>query len=216
MKTWNVFVGCRYNCTYCNARKLALTRLKHVPRYLGGFTPHLVASESERKFSPGDFVFVGYMGDISFASRSVIVDLIARISEQPEVDFLFCSKNPMRFWSWRVTWPTNLYLGTTIETNIGYQLTEAPAALYRYLAMRGLAHPKKLISIEPICDFDPDTLLRWMDDIKPSIIEIGADNYHNHLPEPPWARVQKFIEGLENICPTVIRKVGLERLDRRG
>jgi len=212
MKTWNCFVGCNYLCTYCNARKTALTRLKNSPRYQDGFTPHLVEKELSRKFYPGDFVFVSYMGDISFASRPVIIDLTARISEQPEVDFLFCSKSPLHYWYWNVVWPENLHLGATIETNRDYHLTRAPAPLYRYLAMRALSHPKTLISIEPVCDFDLDTLLGWMGDIQPSIVEVGADNYHNDLPEPPWEKVEKLIKGLEDICPTVVQKVGLERL----
>jgi len=214
MKTWNVFVGCYYLCLYCNARRTALTRLRDLPRYREGFKPHLVEKELDRKFKPGDFVFVSYMGDISFASPSIIVDLTARISQQPEVNFLFCSKSPLYYCSWRLLWPDNLYLGSTIETNRDYHLTLAPAPVNRYIAMRALNHPKKFISIEPICDFDLDTMLKWMDEIKPSIVEVGADNYMNSLPEPPWYKVEKLIEGLENICPTVVRKVGLERLEK--
>lgn len=45
MKTWNVQVGCYFNCTYCSARNLALTRLKNTDRYREGFKPHLVELE---------------------------------------------------------------------------------------------------------------------------------------------------------------------------
>ena len=213
MRTWNVYVGCLFECTYCNARHTAITRLRNSPRYKDGFSPHLVEEELGRKFKSGDFVFVGYMGDISFASRPIIIDLCTRIAEQPEVDFLFCTKNPLIYSYWHIVWPENLYLGATIETNRDYHLTRAPAPLYRYFAMRALSHPKKFISIEPVCDFDLDTLLKWMDDIQPSIVEVGADNYHNDLPEPPWDKVEKLIKGLEDICPTVVKKVGLERLE---
>lgn len=30
-RTWNVFKGCRFECTYYNARKMAETRLKDSP-----------------------------------------------------------------------------------------------------------------------------------------------------------------------------------------
>jgi len=212
MKTWNCFVGCLFECTYCNARKTALTRLKHSPRYKDGFNPHLVENVLSRKFKSGDFVFVSYQGDIAFASRPIIVDLCCRIIEQPEVNFLFCSKSPINYWHWHIYWPVNLYLGATIETNRDYHLTRAPAPLHRYTAMRALDHPKKFISIEPVCDFDLDEMLSWMAEINPQIIEVGADNYHNDLPEPPWDKVERLIKGLEDICPTVVRKVGLERL----
>ncbi|MBA7469601.1 hypothetical protein ES707_04873 [subsurface metagenome] len=214
MVTWNCWVGCDFLCTYCNARRTALTRLRNSPRYKDGFSPHLVEQELGRKFKPGSFVFVGYMGDISFASRPIIIDLTCRIAEQPEVNFLFCTKSPLHYWHWHIVWPENLYLGATIETNRDYRLTRAPAPLYRYIAMRALDHPKKFLSIEPVCDFDLDEMLSWITEIDPQIIEVGADNYHNNLPEPPWDKVERLIKGLEDICPTVVRKVGLERLER--
>jgi len=213
MKTWNCFVGCLFECTYCNARKTALTRLKHSPRYRDGFNPHLVENTLSRKFKPGDFVFVCYQGDIAFASRHIIVDLTARITEQPEVNFLFCSKSPLNYYYWEMHWPENLYLGATIESTLDHGLSKAPTPFYRYWAMRELVHPKKFISIEPVCDFDLDEMLFWMAQIKPQIIEVGADNYHNDLPEPPWEKVEKLLEGLRAICPNVIEKVGLRRLD---
>ncbi|KKM91161.1 hypothetical protein LCGC14_1231290 [marine sediment metagenome] len=218
MVTWNVFVGCDYLCTYCNARKAALTRLKHSPRYRDGFKPHLVEKELSRKFKPGDFVFVGYMGDISFASRSTIIDLCQSISAQPEVNFLFCTKNPSIYLRWQILFPGNLYLGATIETNFDYGLSQAPSPLHRFQAMKELAYPHKFISMEPLMEFHLRTVVDWMKEIDPEIIEIGADNYHNHLPEPksngaltPW-KVRWLLDGLREFCPTVVEKGGLERL----
>ena len=220
MKTWNVWVGCDYLCAYCNARQAALTRLRNSPRYKDGFTPHLVEEELSKKFAPGDFVFVGYMGDISFAPRPIIIDLCTRVQEQPEVNFLFCTKNPLIYWYWHIHWPENLYLGATIESNIDHGVTKAPAPFYRYQAMRALDHPKKFISIEPIMNFHLATFVTWIKEIKPEIIEVGADNYHNDLPEPraeashfsaPW-KVRWLLEDLKQFCPTVVEKVGLERL----
>ncbi|KKM69471.1 hypothetical protein LCGC14_1450480, partial [marine sediment metagenome] len=54
-----------------------------------------------------------------------------------------------------------------IETNRDYHLTRAPGPLYRYIAMRALTHPKKFLSIEPICDFDLDEMLSWIKEIAP-------------------------------------------------
>ncbi|GAH41335.1 unnamed protein product, partial [marine sediment metagenome] len=68
-KTWNVYVGCGHDCTYCNARKAAETRFRHILRYRDGFTPHLVEEELDRCFKPGQFIFVAYMGDIAFATK---------------------------------------------------------------------------------------------------------------------------------------------------
>jgi hypothetical protein len=48
--------------------------------------------------------------------------------------------------------------------------------------------------------------------MQPDIIEVGADNYHNHLPEPPWSKVKALLGKLRGISPRVVEKEGLERL----
>jgi len=221
MRTWNVFVGCGFDCIYCSARRLALTRLKYSPRYRDGFNPHLEEKDLGRKFRPGDFVFVGYMGDISFASRPVIINILERIVAQPEVKFLFCTKNPLIYWRWNLIYPNNLYLGATIESNYDLGLSnKAPAPYFRYIAMKALDHPHKFISIEPLVDFDLSTFIDWMKQIRPEIIEIGPDNYHNNLPEPVGdlpvvdaaGKVRRLLEMLRDFCPTVVEKPGLNRL----
>ena len=106
MKTWNVFKGCCFECTYCNARKMAQTRLKDSPRYHDGFTPRLVTEELGRRFRPGQFIFVGYMGDISFATRDEVGFILAQTIEFfSETPFLLCSKNPVIYSSWKLTYP---------------------------------------------------------------------------------------------------------------
>ena len=52
----------------------------------------------------------------------------------------------------------------------------------------------------------------WITEIHPQIIEVGADNYHNGLPEPPWEKVEKLLGSLKANFPTVVEKVGLDRL----
>lgn len=215
MKTWNIFVGCDYECTYCNARKAALTRFKHFDRYKDGFNPHLVEEELWKRFSPGQFVFIGYMGELSFASRQEVEIILQLVRCYPEVSFLFCVKNPACYHRWgaeAADYPENLYLGATIETDIDYGLSMAPAPYRRYLAMAALPHPKKFISIEPIMEFRLARLLCWVREIRPEIIEVGADNYHNRLQEPSWRSVQELLGCLRDICPTVVEKPGLERL----
>ncbi|GAH95428.1 unnamed protein product, partial [marine sediment metagenome] len=133
--------------------------------------------------------------------------------------------------------PENVYLGTTIETNDYFyklivpkevatsageiiaireenKITDAPAPFSRYEAMidPGLKQFRKFVSIEPIMDFDLETMLNWMNEIAPAIIEVGADNYGHHLREPSWYKVQYLLGGLRTICPNVKEKTGLERL----
>ena len=214
MKTWSVFSGCMYSCSYCNARQLALTRLKNVERYRDGFIPRFNPKELYRTFKPGDWVFVAYMGDISFAIRPEVINILERIREYPETAFLFCTKNPMIYWYWSLHWPENLYLGATIETTEDYELTKAPPPRDRFVAMKALDHPHKFISIEPVCDFDLELMIEWMEEISPDIIEVGADNYKTNLPEPSAAKLRELLKYLSKVCPQVVEKEGLERLKR--
>lgn len=217
-KTWNVFVGCRHECSYCNARKAAETRFRHISRYRNGFVPHLVAKEFERRFRPGQFIFVAYMGDIAFATMEQFLRILARIRQFPETHFLIQTKNPKQLFDWREDWgitlPPNVYIGTTIETNRDYWLTKAPPPIERFRYLAGYPHNFKFLSIEPIMDFDLEELSQWVKLIQLNIVEVGADNYHNHLPEPPWAKVEALLEALREISCTVVEKPGLERLKR--
>jgi len=212
-RTWNVFKGCLFECTYCNARKMAETRLKDYPRYRDGFTPRLVMEELSRRFHPGEFIFVGYMGDISFATADEVGFILAQTIEFfSETSFLLCSKNPAVYFSWELAFPDNLYLGTTIETNRDYGLSKAPPPLERFRAMAELQHARKFVSVEPVMDFDLEVMTRWLSEIKPDIVEIGADNYHNHLPEPSWEKVETLLESLRGFLPRVVEKDEIERL----
>ena len=209
MATWNLFTGCNFHCTYCWARKLAKGILKK--SYPNGFIPTTHCDRFNRRFKPNDFVFVSAMGDIAFAPTIVEGHIIATANKYPDTKFLLCSKDPTVFRKIKFHLP-NIYLGTTLETNKNYRLTKAPPPFERYKVMRYLIHPHKFLSIEPIMDFNLLLFVDWIKLIKPEIIEVGADNYHNNLPEPNSAKVNALLSYLKQICPTVIEKEGLERM----
>ncbi len=211
-RTWNIFKGCRFECTYCNARKMAETRLKNTPRYRDGFVPGFVKEDLRRQFKPGDFVFVAYMGDIAWAWRDWVMAILARIELFPQTRFMFMSKNSGCYLSWIGELPPNVYLGTTLESNRSYGVTRAPSPLTRYLDLWNVKWPHKFVSVEPLMDFDLTTLARWIGHIQPEIVEVGADNYHNNLPEPPWWKVEALLGALKQLVPQVVEKDGLERL----
>ena len=228
MKTWNVFKGCKFDCTYCNARRLALTRLRHLPQYADGFYPRLVEQALGQSFQDDDFVFIGYMGDIAWAFKGELEAIMNRVRMFPLVTFLMLTKAPNVYLEWQEAWgfepPLNMYLGATIESNIDHKLTKAPPPELRYLSMVQLQHPHKFISIEPMMDFHLATMVSWLKEIGPEIIEVGPDNYNNNLPEPrsevtgfrsPW-KVRKLLEMAREFCPTLVEKPGLSRLLHNG
>ncbi len=207
-RTWNPFTGCRFNCTYCWARKLIEGRLHHLDRYKAGFIPTTHPDRFNPRFKPGDFVFVCDMGDIAFAPPVVWSAILDVVGLYPDTKFLLQSKDPRMF---PQVVPANVYLGITLESNRTYV---GPSPFERYVALLGRDHQHKFVSIEPVMDFDLSTLVRWVGDISPEIVEVGADNYHNDLPEPSWGKVEALLEALRRFVPTVVEKDGLERLGK--
>lgn len=206
MKTWNIFVGCRFNCLYCNAGKMALTRLKRVPRYRQGFEPHFVEEEADRQFPQGCWLFLGYMGDISFATELELERLLACVRNRPHNTFLFCSKSPKCYLGLDLDGTPNLYFGTTIETNRDTTAwSQAPPPVERATALAKVASRRKFVSIEPIMDFDLPALVELVEMVEPEIVEVGYDNYRNHLPECSLSKTEQLIEELSTFS-TVVRK----------
>jgi len=214
-RTYNPFTGCRFEYIYCWALRQAEGRLRRLGKYRDGFAPTFHPEELEKKFKPGEFIFVSDMGDISFASYKDQLTIQDRVSRFPEARFLFQSKNPVILTQLGGYIQPNIYLGTTIETNRDYHITKAPPPSERYAAIRYLKHKHKFISIEPILDFDLEVLVRWLVQIQPEIVEIGADNHHCSLPEPPWQKVEALLAALEKFVPQIERKEGLERLKEK-
>jgi hypothetical protein len=206
-QTWNPFTGCRFGCTYCWAKKLALGKCKY-PDFAPTFRPERL----NKKFKADDFVFVSSMGDISFASFEAI-DAIQRFILNSPATFLIQTKRPDIFayigWDFE-----NVYHGLTLETNKAIpNISLAPLPQYRYLYFtKDDKHPHKFLSIEPVMDFDLDIFLSWIKDINPEIIEIGADNYHNNLPEPSPEKLAALLRGMEDAGLNVKQKDGLSRL----
>jgi hypothetical protein len=71
--------------------------------------------------------------------------------------------------------------------------------------MKNLDWDRKLVSIEPILDFDLRTFKRWIEDIYPFLVYVGYDNYNHKLREPLLKNTLNLISVIsENAL--VIRK----------
>jgi len=211
MRTWNPFTGCGFECTYCWARPLAEGKLAR--SYPNGFIPEFHPDRLKVKFHHGETVFVSDMGDISFASWPALRSILEVIEHNPETDFLIQTKDPAMFLNGR-GWLPNIIQGTTIETNREITGSKAPRTVSRYHSFAVNNHPRKMVSIEPIMDFDPSVFTAWILDIAPRIVQIGADNYRHNLPEPSWGKVAHLISVLESAGIHVEQKDGLKRLCR--
>jgi len=210
--TWNPISGCLYNCEYCWARELALTKLKNSHRYSRGFKPSLNEKEFRVKFKKGDLIFVSDMGDMfgDFIPDTWIKQVLDHIRQFPEADFLFMTKNPKRYLKLLTYIPENAILGTTIETTNDEivktgKITRAPLPTERYEAMKALDWKRKMVSIEPVLDFELNTFSKWIETINPFIVYVGYDNYCHKLREPTLRKTNELIDRLKETS-LVIRK----------
>jgi protein gp37 len=182
-ETWNPVVGCLHNCTYCWARRLAETKLKNIERYKDGFTPKLIFKELNKTFY-NESVFVSDMGDLfgEWVPVGWIIEVMNTIMCSPSSNFLFLTKNPKRYHEFLGLYPENVVLGATIETNRE--------------SMKQLPFKNKVVSIEPIMDFDLGIFVQWLRDIGPILVHVGYDNYNNGLPEPSLSKTCQLIDQL--------------------
>ncbi|GAI12542.1 unnamed protein product [marine sediment metagenome] len=199
--TWNPIRGkCPHDCSYCY--------MKVYPQ------PELHFAEKEMKTNLGqdNFIFVGSSTDAWCDSvpPDWLLNVLRHCRKYSLNRYLFQSKNPTRFNIFIDFMPPDFILGTTIETNRDYEITQAPTAEARMLAMLDLPMPR-MVSIEPIMDFDSDILVNWIRQIAPEFVSIGADSKGHHLPEPPAAKIQLLIEELKQIT-TIKIKNNLRRL----
>ncbi len=201
--TWNPISGCLYNCIYCWARELAITKLKNTQRYAKGFKPSLNEKEFSSRFVKGDLIFVSDMADMfaNFIPDNWIKQVLNHISRFPEADFLFMTKNPKRYLELLPYIPKNAILGATIETTNDEiiqtdKVSTAPLPSERYQAMKTLDWDRKIVSIEPILDFDLITFIKWIDDINPFIVYMGYDNYCHKLREPTLENTMNLMQKL--------------------
>jgi DNA repair photolyase len=197
-KTWNPVVGCLHNCSYCWARRLAEGKLSNIERYKDGFKPKLIEHELKRKFR-NEFVFVSDMGDLfgDWVPEEWVLEVIRAIRNSPSSYFLFLTKNPKRYKEFLGLYPENLILGATIETNRAYNVSKAPPVSERYKVMKELSYERKLVSVEPVMEFDFETFAQWLRDTKPVLVHVGYDNYNNRLDEPSLQKTKQLIDQLK-------------------
>lgn len=216
MLPWNVFVGCRrFNCSYCDKSFKAQMK-RQMPKfdkdgiqYRGcqqcyDYEPHFHEDRITKEYckkhfakaKEDQFIWVGSSGDISFIKDENMILILEKIKSNPDRMFFFQTKNPEWFQRW--IFPENVILGITLESNIHYpEISKAPKPWKRATDFYFVQHPRKIITIEPVLEFDHDKFLPWIRDISPERVYIGFDTRKNNLPEPSLDKVRKFVIELE-------------------
>jgi protein gp37 len=201
---------CPFQCAYCCVGDMK-KKFPNVNKKYSG-KPMLIESELKENMGSGKIIFVQNNSDLFADSipKEWIFRILAHCNLYPENTYLFQSKNPKRFHDFISLFPNKTILGTTLESNRDFKLTKAPEASQRADAMRDIKL-KKMISLEPICEFDLPILVGWIKLINPDFVSIGADSKKHNLIEPSREKVDELIKELEEFTE-VKTKSNLGRL----
>lgn len=201
--TYNVIRGkCPHQCSYCYMNIYKQKELR------------FVESELNTNLGKENYIFVGSSTDMWADGVPAwwIDEVLVQCRTYPENTYLFQSKNPERFTHWIADLPPQTVLGCTIESNYDHQVSQAPAPSRRaeWMRMEGV---RKMISVEPVMDFDTRVLVDWIRRIGPEFVSVGADSKGHKLPEPPADKLRELLEELVKITE-VRTKDNLRRLLR--
>jgi hypothetical protein len=214
-KSWNPFVGCSFDCIYCKPSFKDLLAwigsMRHCEN-CQNYSPHEHPERLDR--IPKDkAIFVCEDGDISFATPQFMQSVFEAMRQDTIADrkWFLQSKNPKCFRKYLKLLPDNTYLVTTLETNRDQdydKFSKAPQPSQRCEDFLELQWDKKLITIEPIMDFDLDIFVQWIMSIKPKAVFIGYNSKPKEvsLPEPPKGKTLELIQTLEEAGIQVLRK----------
>jgi len=211
------FVGgkCPHECDYCYVPFLG-KRFAHIrDRYSG--TSFLLQKELKKSEGSAKMIFVQSCGDL-FAEAipdKWIKEVLEHCCHYRGNIYLIQSKNPERFFKFADRFPVHTILGTTIESNRDYNISKAPKIQSRVRGISSMMEKgfDRMVSIEPVLDFDLDEFLQILMGIDPNFISIGADSKGHDLAEPSSEKIIVLLEELKKF--TMVReKSNLKRLVR--
>ncbi len=202
--TWNAIKGrCSHNCEYCYMKNLWKSDV------------HLDEKELKTDLGEGNFIFVGSSTDM-FAKDvpdEWIEKALEHCKKYPKNTYLFQTKDSERFGEFDFSDFKNIIFGTTIETNRNNNLNNSPKRSLRVKGMNymWLFGKRKMVTIEPIMDFDLKDFVTYIKIIKPEFVNIGADSKGHNLPEPSSEKIGMLIKELKKFTKVNL-KPNLKRL----
>jgi|SRR3989338_5519679 len=200
--TYNPIKGkCSHDCVYCYMKMFPQKPIR------------LDETELKQNLGEKNTIFVGSSTDM-FAENvpaEWIKTVLKKCRDFDRNTYLFQTKNPTRFEKFKEEYPTNTIFGITLETNREDNLHKAISRQARVSWMTATWMKKKMITIEPILDFDLVPLVEMVRQVNPNWVNIGADSKNHHLPEPKMEKVWALITELSKFTE-VKQKHNLRRL----
>jgi len=215
VKTWNPYVGCRFNCVYCvpSFQRQAKRRKKWCEMCYH-YEPHF-HPERLNRVPNTKTIFACAYGDIAFARLEWLGKIVEVIKRHEDKTFYLQTKRPVVFEELAEYYgiPDNVKLGITLETNLSefntpseykhyYEISKAPEPEMRVSTKAKI----DFVTVEPILDFD-DWLPRYIRSLSPEFVYIGYDNHNCKLPEPTQDKTMKLIEELRKFTEVRLKTI---------
>ena len=212
VKQWNPFVGCEFDCVYCESsfqaqlKRWAKDNCEKCYKYI----PHEHSGRLDQplpKTKYMQFIFALANSDPAFCPTDYLEKIAGRMRREPDKTFLIQSKQPSTFN--RVKWSNNIILGTTVETNkceLYKGVSRAPMPPLRVAELAKINHPPKMLTFEPVLDFDVPAMVEYAEIVNPCMIWMGYDSKKCGLPEPSLDKFIKLYWELGRRGFTVILK----------
>ncbi|MEM2498062.1 MAG: hypothetical protein QXR81_06805 [Candidatus Nezhaarchaeales archaeon] len=165
------------------------------------------------KIPSASVVFVVGDGDIAFCDKPYLEEIVRRVKLHsdrcPYKTYYFQSKD----WASSekliplLEGVKNAVIIETLETNRdeGYSLiSKAPPPTERHRKFVEVNHPRKVITAEPLLDFDVEPFFEMITEAEPELVWIGYNSRPGRvkLPEPSLSKTKTLIE--------LLRKSGVE------
>jgi len=190
--TWNPVKGkCGYGCLYCYVNKWGQKR-----------SPiHIDERELWSNLGSGNYIFVCSGCDLFHPDVPDywIGMVVYHARQYQDNQYLFHTKNPgriLRLAHSGLSWPGASTVCVTVESNRWFDemgMASRPIARINCLSRIG---DRKMITVEPVMDFDTLEFSEQIISCKPAQVNIGADSCGNGLVEPSRNKLEDLIAAL--------------------
>jgi protein gp37 len=120
--------------------------------------------------------------------------------------YILHTKNPGRAVKFYSDFTIGTVLCATIETDADIPgISKAPLPIERFEGL-GKWPQHRMITIEPVMDFDLENFSQRIIGAEPDQVNIGADSGYNHLPEPPPEKIRELVEALRPYTRVHLKK----------
>ena len=211
--SWSPFQGCEFDCVYCKQSFQRQAKRKlHDCLKCYNYTPHAHPERLEKV--PNDMV-VAVCGnsDVAFCKSGYMHRMIEVMNNDERKGRIWFvqSKNPKCLEPYLKDFPKNTVLLTTLETNRdeGYdKVSKAPPPSVRYEMFRDLPYSRKIVTVEPIMEFDFRIFVDWIFSIGPEAVYVGYESSRYEMPfsEPHMEKVIDFVATLRTNGVRVMTK----------